>query len=113
MVSPRPGLRTSPCSQAYGIACHATAIPASEYGNIHMLMIRQILIGMLLFLPSMSIAAPAPVIRPYFETNGKEVDAATVRISQTAGQMTAKLQTPRDGTYIFGISISAATIAPL
>ena len=64
---------------------------------------------LLLLLPTISLAD----VRPYLKVNGNEVDAAAVKIARTTSEITATFQAPRDGTYSFGVSISAAEMLPL
>lgn len=60
-----------------------------------------------------SAAQTAPAIRPYLEVNGKEIDAATVKIDRTASQIKATFRAPADGVYSFGLSVSAEQLALL
>jgi hypothetical protein len=50
---------------------------------------------------------------PYLEVNAKEVEPAVVKVSRTASRITATFRAPQDGTYSFGLSISAAEITRL
>src|SRR5438045_90229 len=65
------------------------------------------------FLPFVAGAASAPVIEPYLEVNGKQIAPPGVQISRTTSAIKATMRAPRDGTYSFGITISADELAPL
>jgi hypothetical protein len=50
---------------------------------------------------------------PYLVIDGKEVDPSSVRITRTGARIAASYRAPRDGTYRFGVVITADRIAAL
>src|SRR5262249_5843209 len=67
------------------------------------------MVFLLLLLPSVGLTQ----VQLYLQVNGSEADAFAVKLDRTASEITATFQAPHDGTYSFGVAISASEVLPL